>query len=364
MRKRLLPVGVAMALGLGLLTAAPAHAAYTATISFPGGNTDFYSPFGGPASIQFDFLDNVDPSQVFRVRIRPVGGALIATDYFSVNPATQSSPETRTFSWNPLSTNSNKPYEVLVNPNGQPNIAVASFILHPRLVTIGTATPNPFLPWIDDGIKDTTNVKFTLGGDADAEARVYRPKTDGKCCGALVLDDATGLNNLSSGQHTWTWDGQGEGAYAGNLPKGNYFVKIAATDPSAVTKTSKPLKVTIARTYRQLAKLQKDGIAMHHTGSVTSYRRGGNCFVSKDGTDRDLWITCLSASFTVYWRWALPSGGRIESASFVYVPGTSGDCNGKKGHTKIDSTLKVGGVGQFHCRVDKAKITYSRPVAS
>jgi hypothetical protein len=368
MRKRLLPVGVAMALALGLLTAAPAQAAYAATISFPGGNTDFYSPFDGDASIQFDFNDFndvvPDPSQLFRVRIRPVGGALIKSTPFSVNPATQSSPVTKTFSWPALSTNTDKAYEVLVNPDGQPNIAVASFILHPRLVTIGTATPNPFLPWIDDGIKDTTNVKFTLGGDADAEARVYRPKTDGKCCGALVLTDSTGLNNLSPGIHTWTWDGQGEGANAGNLSKGDYFVKIAATDPSAVTKISKPLKVTIARTYQDRATMQKDGMLMHHTGPVSSYRRGGNCFVSKDGTDRDLWITCLSASFTVYWRWALPTGSSIVSASFTYVPGSSGVCNGKKGHTKIDSTLKVGGVGQFHCRVDKAKITYSHPVPS
>jgi hypothetical protein len=363
MRKRLLPLGVAMALGLALLTAAPAAAAYTATITFPGGNTEFYSPFDGPASIQFDFQPS-DPSRLFRVRLRPVGGTLVKTQYFSVNPASQSSPQIKPFSWTALTTNVDKPYEVLVNEDGQPNIAVASFILHPTLVSIGSATPNPFLPWIDDGIKDTTNVKFNLAADADAEALVYRPKSDGRCCAAVVLSDTTDISGLSAGTHTWNWDGQGEGAYAGNLPQGDYFVKIKATDTSALTKTSKPLKVTIARTYRDRTTLQKDGILMHHTGPVTSYRRGGNCFVTKDETDRDLWITCLSASFTVYWRWALPTGGRVESASFVYVHVSSEICNGKKGTTKTDSSLKVGGVGQFRCRIDTAKITYSRPVQS
>jgi hypothetical protein len=250
----------------------------------------------------------------------------------------------------------------LVNPDGQPNIAVASFILHPRLVTIGTATPNPFLPWIDDGIKDTTNVKFTLGGDADAEARVYRPKTDGKCCGALVLTDSTGLNNLSPGQHTWTWDGQGEGPYAGNLPKGNYFVKIAATDPSAVTKTSKPLKVTIARTYRALTTIEKSATAYHHVGPVSVYLRGGNCFLTNAQTD--LWITCLHAKITIYWRWSLPNGGRIEKVRWTFLP-LSVPCTFTKGHTTTDSWMRVGATsGQVRCRVDKAKITYSRPVAS
>ena len=73
---------------------------------------------------------------------------------------------------------------------------------------------------------------------------------------------------------------------------------------------------------------------------------------------------CLSASFTVYWRWNLPAGSRIEGASFVYVHVSSEICNGKKGHTKTDTSLRVGGVGQFRCRVDTAKVTYSRPVAS
>jgi hypothetical protein len=357
-------VGVAMALGLGLLTAAPAAANHTVSIQFPGAASEFYSPFSGPATVTFT-IDPTDVDATFNIRLRPAGETSIHSEAAFVDAQDADGTKVVAFTWPALSVNSPRTYEVAVYRVGGSLVEVQSFFLRPKLVSIGSATPNPFLPWIDDGIKDTTNVKFTLSADADAEARVYRPKTDGKCCGALVLNDNTGISGtLSAGTHTWNWDGQGEGAYAGNLPKGDYFVRIAATDTSAMTKTSKPLKVTIARTYRDRATMQKDGMLMHHTGPVTSYRRGGNCFVSKDGTDRDLWITCLSASFTVYWRWSLPTGGRIESASFVYVPGSSGVCNGKKGHTKIDSTLKVGGVGQFHCRVDKAKITYSRPVPS
>jgi hypothetical protein len=171
-----------------------------------------------------------------------------------------------------------------------------------------------------------------------------------------------GLNNLLAGANEWVWDGRNDSNL--DVGVGDYFVKIWADDGVVAPALSKPFKVTIARTYRDRTTLQKDGILMHHTGPVTSYRRGGNCFVTKDETDRDLWITCLSASFTVYWRWSLPTGGRVESASFVYVHVSSAICNGKKGTTKTDSFLRVGGVGQFRCRIDTAKITYSRPVQS
>ena len=53
-----------------------------------------------------------------------------------------------------------------------------------------------------------------------------------------------------------------------------------------------------------------------------------------------------------------------RASSFVYVHVSGEICNGRKGHTTTDSTLRVGGVGQFRCRVDTAKITYSRPVPS
>jgi hypothetical protein len=363
MKARLFSLAAMMALVVSFLTAAPAAATVVVeSIRFPNDLSEFYSPFSGPASITFTF-DGTEADATFNLRIRPAGGSAVHTQNVLVDADDPDGFQTKTFSWPALSVTSPRTYVVAVYRNNA-LVTSESFQLLPRLVRITGASPNPFLPLIDDGYKDTTNVNFSLAADADAEARVYRPRSDGKCCGALVLTDNTDISGLSAGAHTWNWDGQGEGAYAGDLPKGNYFVKIAATDLAAVTKLSKPFKVTIARTYRQLATLQKNGILMHHTGPVTSYRRGGNCFVTKDETDRDLWITCLSASFTVYWRWALPVGGRVESASFVYVRVSSEICNGKKGHTKTDSFLKVGGVGQFRCRVDKAKITYSYPVQS
>jgi len=361
MKRRLFSLAAVLALSVSLLTAAPASADHTVLIELPG-SSEYYSPFSGPATITFT-IDPTDSDATFSLRLRPDGATAIHTETAFVNAQDADGTKVVPFDWPALSVNSPRVYEVAVYRGGG-FVDVQSFLLRPRLVTITGASPNPFLPKIDDGYKDTQNVNFKLSAGADAEARVYRPRTDGKCCGALVLNDNTGISNLSAGAHTWNWDGQGEGTYAGNLPKGNYFVRIAATDLDAVTKISKPFKVTIARTYRAKSTMQKNGILMHHTGPVTSYRRGGNCFVTKDETDKDLWITCLSASFTVYWRWNLPTGGRIESQSFVYVHVSSEICNGKKGHTKTDSSLKVGGVGQFRCRVDKAKIVYSRPVAS
>ncbi len=238
-----------------------------------------------------------------------------------------------------------------------------SFQLLPRLVSITGASPNPFLPWIIDGIKDTTTITYKLAAASNPTIiRIYKGNADGKCCGAQVFEHNDGSH--PAGMNTYSWNGKTAEVGGSLLPKGPYFVKVTAEDPENVVKTSRPYKVSIARTYRQLATMQKNGILMHHAGPVTSYRRGGNCFTTKDETDADLWITCLSASFTVYWRWNLPTGGRIESVSFVYVHVSSEICNGKKGHTTTDSFLKVGGVGQFRCRVDKAKITYSRPVAS
>jgi hypothetical protein len=361
MKARLLSLGAALALTLGLFTATPATATVAVqSITFPGDFSEFYSPFSGPASITFTF-DGTEADATFSLRIRPAGGAAVHTQDVLVDADDPDGFQTKTFSWPALSVSSSKTYVVAVYRNGT-QVASESFLLQPRLVTITSVAPNPFLPLIDDGYKDTTRVKFDLVTGADAEARVYRANTSGKCCGIMVRNDSTGLHGLSAGPNEWVWDGKNNSSLEAGV--GVYFVKIWADDGVVAPAVSKPFKVSIARTYRKLATLQKDGILMHHTGQVTSYRRGGNCFVTKDETDRDLWITCLSASFKVYWRWALPTGGRIEGASFVYVHVSSEICNGKKGFTTTDSFLKVGGVGQFRCRVDTAKVTYSRPVAS
>jgi hypothetical protein len=361
MGKRLLALGPALGLVLAVLSTSPASAAYDVNITFPNGDNEFYSPFAGPASIEFANFVPSDPDTTFRVRLRPVGGSAIETRYFSIDPDTQTAPVTRSFSWDALSVQTQRDYEVVVNPNGGAVISSAVFTLDPRLVQITSIKPSPFFPWVPDGYKDTTDVTFKLAASSQPTiVRIYKATLAGKCCGSLVRDDDIGTQVV--GTRHYEWDGRDTGGSL--LPKGDYFVKIRAEDPANVVRWSRPVEVSIARTYRKLATLQKNGIAFHHTGPVTSYRRGGNCFVTRDETDKDLWITCLSASFTVYWRWSLPNGGRIERASFVYVKVSSSICNAKKGHTKIDSFLKVGGVGQFRCRIDKARITYSVPTPS
>lgn len=362
MRTRLLTIGSAMAFAVALLTATPAAATYTASISFPGGNTEFYSPFAGPASIQFDF-DVGDPSQVFRVRVRPVGGSAIKIRYFSVNPATQTSPQIRQVSWTGLVTTSDKPYEVVVNPDGQPNIAVASFILRPRLVSIVSAKPNPFFPWIDDGYKDTMRVRFDLATDAAAEARVYRPTSTGRCCGALVRGES--LGNLLAGENSWYWDGRNDNG--DNLGKGDYFVRIWADDGIVAPAISKAMKVAIARTYRARDTKSKPARAYHHVGPVTSLVLGGGCYVFVDGGD--VRILCQGGRVSVYWRWGLSSDERIESAGFV-IEDPAGGCPRsirRTDHTKHESSFTVnedlvGASGD--CRLVTAKITYSYPKQS
>ena len=91
MRTRILTLGTSMALAIGLLTATPAAAAYTASISFPGAASEFYSPFAGPATIQFDFdVADRPGSSGFAFGQSEARHSLIR--YFSIDPATQTSP--------------------------------------------------------------------------------------------------------------------------------------------------------------------------------------------------------------------------------------------------------------------------------
>jgi hypothetical protein len=361
MRTRFLMLGTAMALAIGSLNAAPAVATYAASISFPDGNTEFYSPFAGPAYIQFDF-DAEDPSRVFRVRVRPVGGSAFETRYFSINPTTQPSPQIRQVSWDGLVTNADKPYEVVVNPDGQPIMAQASFILRPRLVSIVSASPNPFFPWIDDGYKDTLRTRFTLVEDADAQARVFRPNSVGKCCGALVRNDD--LGSLTAGINDWIWDGRnGNGD---NLAKGNYLVRIRADDGVVAPVLSRATKVAIARIYRATKTKSKTASAYHHVGPVTPLVIGGGCIVFRN--NGHLQVLCQGARVSVYWRWGLSSVERIERASFVLdtIEGCPRSIR-KTGHTKHGSSFTmnedlVGASGD--CHLATAKITYSYPKAS
>jgi hypothetical protein len=364
MRKRLFPAGAALALALGLLTAAPAAAAYTVgPITFPGGFSEFYSPFSGPAMIRFAF-DGSENDATFSLRIRPVGGSAVHKEDVFVDADDPDGFVDETFGWPALSVNSARTYVVVVYRN---DVALASesFLLRPRLASITGAKPDPFFPWVDDGYKDETQIGFTLEAEADAEARVYKANSSGKCCGSLVRDD--GLGSLSAGANHWDWDGQGEGSFAGNRPKGDYFVKIWADDGTLPPAVSKPFKVTIARSYRALSTKTKPARDYHHHSAVTPLVIGGDCYVMVEAGD--LRIFCQGGRVSVYWRWGLDRSERIERASFVLntLEGSCPSSIRRSGHTKHESWFTVNEdlVGALaDCRIVTAKITYSYPATS
>ena len=173
------------------------------------------------------------------------------------------------------------------------------------------ASPNPFFPWVDDDYKDETFVHFNLQAQADAEARVFKANSAGRCCGALIRNDDIGMN-LAAGSHDWMWDGRGEVAHgtAGFRPKGRYFVKIRADEGSAPPATSKPFKVRIERTYRALATKTKPAQNYHHTSASVPIVIGGGCRVTKEPAY--LKILCQGGHISVYWRWGLGTSERIE----------------------------------------------------
>jgi hypothetical protein len=358
MRTRFLPLVAALALALGLLTAAPATAAYAVdAITFPDGTSTFYSPFSGPATVTFSW-DVGSNDATFELRLRPLGGSAIHREPVFIDPDTHSSPRAVPFSWPRLAVSSARTYEVAVYRNnvlqGQPE----SFQLRPPLASITGATPNTFFPWIDDGYRDTTRVRFTLAEAAAAEARVFRPTSTGACCGSLVRGDT--LGPLSAGDHAWIWDGRGEGGFGENLPKGSYFVKIWADDGTLPAAISKPFEVTIARTYRANATRTKAGTAYHHT-TETSLVRGGDCFVHAQGGF--LQIDCHGGRMTVSYRWGLGSAQRVEKASFA-IDDPNNECGparrrtGRSKHgSAITVTDSVSGITS--CRVVTARITYS-----
>jgi hypothetical protein len=367
MRTRFLPLGAALALGVGLLTAGPAAASYAvASITFPGGKSEFYSPFSGPAAVTFTF-DGTENAATFELRLWPAGSTTTTakkTVFIDPgNPAVYSSPRTVNFSWSALSVTAGRMYRVAVYRNGQLQGSSASFFLWPRLASITSVTPNPFYPLIDDLYKDETHVRFALAADASAEARVYRPKTTGTCCGALVRNDH--LFVLSAGDHTWDWDGRDDSAV--DLAKGTYFVRIRADDGSVAPRLSQAKKVTIARVYRATKTKSKTATAYHHVGPVTPLVIGGGCIVFRTAESR-LQILCQGGRVSVYWRWGLASSERIEGASFVRdsLPGCPRSI-WRTGHTKHESSFTMnedlvdaGG----NCYLITAKITYSYPKQS
>jgi hypothetical protein len=355
-------MGIAMALALGLLTAAPATAGVTVqSITFPGDGFEFYSPFGGPATITFAFTENSN-NVTFNVRLRPAGKTAIFQQDVFVTPDEPEMVEIEKVSWPALTVNSGTEYVVAVYRNGT-QVESANFFLRPPLASITGIAPNPFFPLIDNGHKDTTTVSFNLLEAASAEARVFRAKSNGACCGSLVRDEFVDPGQSPAGTNQWVWDGKNNVDDEAGV--GHYFVKIWADDGTLPPKLSKPFKVSIARTYRATATKSKAGANYHHA-TESALVRGGDCALHKEGGV--LQIDCHGSTMSVYYRWGLGSAQRIEKRSFV-IDDPYQRCGPSKrstGHSKHESYITVTDnvSGITSCHVVTAKITYSYPKAS
>ena len=285
------------------------------------------------------------------------GGPPIHKKEVLIDPDTQTSPRNVAFSWPTLSVKSAKTYEVAVYLNNNLQASPESFQLRPALVTITGIAPNPFFPLLT-GHKDTTTVSFRLLEPAEAEARVFRARSNGKCCGTLVRNEVVDPGVSPSGANGWVWDGRNNSDDQAGV--GQYFVKIRADDGTNAPATSKPSKVAIARTYRATDTKTKPGTAYHHT-TESALVRGGDCFVHAQGGY--LQVDCHGAKMSVFYRWGLGSAERIEKASFV-IDNANNECGSsrrKPGHTKHESFLTVTDAvsGITSCRIVTAKITYS-----
>ena len=366
MRTRSLAAGAAVALALALLTTLPASAAYQdPLIEFPNGAAVFYSPFSGPATVTFTF-DSDTNDATFELRLRRVGGPVIRTREVLIDPDTMASPHAVSFSWPALSVGSAKTYQVAVYRGGNLQGSPESFQVLPPLVSITGATPNPFLPWVDDDIKDETRISYTLEAPSDPTiVRVFGANSHGKCCGPLVFEQDDGAH--PSGINHYEWNGRTQESGGSLLPKGDYFVKIRAEDASSLVGVSKPFKVAIARTYRAVKTKTKPARDYHHRSAATPIVIGGDCLVGVDAGN--LRILCQGARVSVFWRWGLGPSQRIERANFV-LDTQAGSCPKsirRSGHTEHESSFTVnedlaGASGD--CRIVTAKITFSYLQAS
>jgi hypothetical protein len=80
---------------------------------------------------------------------------------------------------------------------------------------------------------------------------------------------------------------------------------------------------------------------------------------TRDTASKTAFVLCANAEISLYWKWRLNAGERIESVAFSLEAGAFG-CRTKKGHTRTESYLRV--VPTSTCTVTAAKITYSYPV--
>lgn len=348
---------LALLLLAGIVAAAPASATYGAIVQLPAGAA--YSPFAGPATVTFTFSPT-DPSAVFRIRIRQAGQqAPIKEKDYLVDPATQTSPHDVSFAWKALSATKATTYVVDVRrQSGGPIITSESFTLLPALVSKVAASPSPFYPWILDGFKDHAAIGFSLAADtADTVVHVSSANAYGRCCATEIRTDD--LGPLAAGAHAWVWDGSEGGG--GRAPKGTYFVRISATDLSAVSMTSPAQRVDVGRgIVRRTATKQKLGNAFTGVPHQHATASGGSCVAERVVANHMTYVLCVNAEISIYWTWGLKAKDRIVSVHFAVRRGYYG-CPWKRGHTTTRSFLSVHAPPTTECYIGAAKITYSYP---
>ncbi len=341
----------------GVLVAPPAFASFSAIVQLPSNTV--YSPYGGPATVTFAFAQQ-DPYTIFTVRIRQPGHAAIKTKDYAVDPATQPSPHDVIFSWGNLSVTAPTDYVIEVRRQDDGSLVTSeTFTLLPKLVSDLSARPSPFYPLVQDGYKDTSKIGFSLASDSvDTIVHVFKDDEFGRCCGAEIRTEDLGA--LAGGARNWTWDGAKNDA--STAPKGTYFVRVEATDTAAISALSQPQKVVVTRGLIRLTATQsKAGSTYSRVADEHATALGGNCNVMRDRTRHQADIVCANADISVYWRWDLGKGERIESVSFLIDDGVWG-CHKKEGHTTTESVLHVHSPPTSTCGVMTARIKYSYPV--
>jgi hypothetical protein len=355
MRKRTPALVVSLAVLIGVFTATPALATFSVvSILFPKGATTFYSPFSGPASITLDFNDHTetgtdDPVTTLQFRLRIQGGATVHTQNVTIDPGTQTSPRTETFSWPALNVTAETRYEVAVY-RGTTQLRSRAFTMKPWLVRISSISPNPFFPTLQNNHKDTTTITYQLAANSNPlDLRIFNA--------ANTLIRQQHFDNRVAGTYTFVWDGKNTAGVV--QPEGVYRVQVSATDFAGIQGSSQS-NVTLARFYRVTANAVKNGISYHHADPAVVLRSGGTCALSDLADLKDVRIRCTDARIKVWWRWTLPANDpRIESVAFDLVPVTGFTCTSTKGSAGRESFLEVGALGQRRCQVDRARITYS-----
>lgn len=341
----------------GVLSAPAASAGFGAVVELPA--AALYSPFGGPATVTFVF-DGSDPAAVFTIRLRQPGHGTVREKDVLVDPAVDESPHAVPFSWPDLSVETATDYVIDVQPQvGGTAITSETFTLYPRLIDDPSANPSTFYPLIDDGYEDTTTIRFTLAVDTTATTvTVFRPDAQDRCCGAAIR--TADLGPRAAGTRRWIWDGTRDDASL--APEGSYFVKVRATDPDDVSASSRTLRVEVATgTIRETATKRKVGSAYARAADEVETERGGDCSVTRDLEGRTARILCANAAISVFWKWRLEAGERIEEVRFA-IDGRTYGCRASKGHTKTESYLRVTSPPTSTCTVTAAKITYSYPI--